>query len=254
MRFSVCTDAVLRHLDTVSAMAALADLQITSYEFWSWWDKDLDAIEQAQRRLGLQLVALCTRFISLVDPAQRSDYLAGLSETIQVARRLGCRRIISQVGNELPDISRARQRRNLIDGLRACLPLLQAADLTLLFEPLNTRRDHAGYYLWSADEAFAIARAVNNPRVKVLYDIYHQQIMEGDLLTRIASNQQLIGHFHAAGCPGRHELPTGEIAYQQLLPAVSTSGYAGYVGLEYFPLGDALQSLRELRGTYPDYW
>ena len=120
-------------------------------------------------------------------------------------------------------------------GLEACLPLLEGTDMTLLVEPLNTRVDHPGYYLTSSDEAFEVVEAVGSPQVKVLFDIYHQQIMEGDLIRRIGANIDKIGHFHAAGSPGRHELYDGEIHYPAVLRAIQDSGYQGYVGLEYFP-------------------
>jgi len=215
-------------------------------EFWGWWDKDIGAIKACKDGEGLNIAALCTRFISLVDPGLRRQYVDGLRQTIDVALELGCPNIISQVGDELPGVARDLQHSSLVDGLRECAPLLEESGVTLVFEPLNTIVDHRGYYLSSADEAFRIEEEVASPRVKVLYDIYHQQIMDGHLIARIRANIGGIGHFHAAGNPGRHELSIGEIHYPAVLKAIDEAGYQGFVGLEYVPVHDPSEGLKAL--------
>lgn len=244
MKLSVCTDAVFADRTTVESMHRLRALEIRDFEFWAWWNKDIEAIERTRRELGMQVVALCARFISLVDQTQRAQYISGLRETIAVADRLECPIIITQVGNELPGVSRAIQQQSLAEGLRACVPLLEDANKTLVFEPLNTLVDHPGYYLWSSDEAFVVVDQVESSNVKVLYDIYHQQIMEGHLIHRITQNIGKIGHFHAAGNPGRHELSAGEINYEAVFAAIKGTGYQGYVGLEYAPVREPECELR----------
>ncbi len=246
MKLSVCTDAVFSNIPTVESMHRLRALGITDFEFWAWWNKDIDAIDRTRRELGMQVVALCTRFISLVDQGQRAQYLGGLKETIAIADQLDCPLIISQVGNELPGTPRAIQQQSLIDALRAAVPLLAAASKTLVFEPLNTLVDHPGYYLWSSEEAFTIVDQVASDNVKVLYDIYHQQVMEGHLIHRITRNIDRIGHFHAAGNPGRHELSLGEINYEAVFAAIRGTEYKGHVGLEYSPVQEPESELRRM--------
>lgn len=250
MRFSVSVGAVFQKLNMIGAMKAVRTAGLDAVEFWGWWDQDIAAIRACKRDEGLQIAALCTRFISLVDPQRRRAYIDGLKETIDVALELGCPNIISQVGDELPGVSREEQHKCLVEGLAQCAPLLERAGVTLVFEPLNTLVDHRGYYLYSADEAFLIEREVASPRVKVLYDIYHQQIMDGNLIARIGANIASIGHFHAAGNPGRHELEIGEIHYPSVLRAIDAAGYDGYVGLEYMPLHDPAEGLRALAAAY----
>lgn len=249
MNYSVCIEALFQGRDVVESMKIVKTVGFRAFEFWTWWDKDVAAINTAKDDLDLEVAAFCTRFVSLVDASQREEYLYGLRESIQVAQRLGCKTLISQVGNELPDVPRPHQHATLINGLKACVPLLAESGVTLVFEPLNTLVDHQGYYLWSSAEAFAIADEVGSPYVKVLYDIYHQQIMEGHLISRIRANIQRIGHFHAAGNPGRHELTSGEIRYPEVFKAITESGYQGFVGLEYFPVHDPVHGLRELVRT-----
>jgi hydroxypyruvate isomerase len=114
-------------------------------------------------------------------------------------------------------------------------------------EPLNIAVNHKGYYLYSSAEGFDIIRAVGSPNVKLLYDIYHQQVTEGNLIQTITENIELIGHFHVADVPGRHEPGTGEINYANVLKAIDETGYNGYVGLEYAPKASALESLRKVK-------
>jgi len=246
MKLSVCLDAVFRGRDFLESMKQVKDLGINAIEFWAWWNKDLDGIQKLKDTLGLEIATFCTRMISLVDHSVRDEYLRGLEESIQVAQRLNCKKLITQVGNELPSVSREKQHQALVDGLKECVPLLEKANITLLVEPLNILVDHKGYYLFSSDEAFQIIDEVNSPYVKVLYDIYHQQIMEGHLIYRITHNIDKIGHFHAAGNPGRHELTIGEIHYKNVIDAIKNTGYTGYFGLEYRPVKDPVQGLKEI--------
>ncbi|MFT4690385.1 MAG: hydroxypyruvate isomerase, partial [Limisphaerales bacterium] len=154
------------------------------------------------------------------------------------ARRLGTKTLISQVGDHRVGVSRDEQRQSLVDGLRAAAPDLEAAGVTLVIEPLNELVDHAGYYLIRSDEAFDIVDQVGSPNVKVVFDIYHQQISEGHLIRNIVSNIDKIGHFHAAGNPGRNELQRGEINYAEVFAAIRATEFDGYVGLEYWPLDE----------------
>ena len=213
---SVCIDAVFSGQDIEPAIAAVAEAGIRAFEFWGWWDKDLDTLMAAQARHGLDMSACCTRFTSLVDPSLRATYLRGLGESIEAAHRLGISTLISQVGDLRPGVPRREQHQSLVDGLREAAPMLESAGITLVIEPLNDRVDHAGYYLVHSDEAFEMVDEVNSNRVKVVFDIYHQQISEGHLLHSITTNIDRIGHFHAAGNPGRNELSRGEINYREL--------------------------------------
>ncbi len=193
----------------------------------------------------MAIAACCTRFVSLVDPKLRSDYLQGLKESIAAAKKLGCRTLISQVGDFCPGVPRQQQYQSLVDGLTEAAPLLEQAGITLVIEPLNELVDHVGYYLVRSDEAFEIIDAVGSDNVKVVFDIYHQQISEGHVIDRLTKRIDAIGHFHAAGNPGRHELTRGELNYPEIFAAIATTNYDGYVGLEYWPQSDPDAGLRQ---------
>ena len=179
LRPSVCIDAIFEGMASLQAIDLVAESPLNAIEFWGWWDKDVPAIRSACDRHNLDISACCTKFISLVDPSTRSAYLAGLEESISAAKQLRCRTLISQVGDFRLGVDREDQHECLVAGLKEAAPLLEAADVRLVIEPLNELVDHAGYYLVRSDEAFEIVSKVGSSHVKVVFDIYHQQISEG---------------------------------------------------------------------------
>src|SRR5690242_11964202 len=120
LQMSVCVDAVYNGYPFEESVRAVKQIGYDTIEFWTWWDKDMDAVERAVRDAGVRVSCFCTKFISLVDPSRRDEYIQGLAQSIAVAKRLGVDRLISQVGNEIPGESREKQRRSLIDGLKSC--------------------------------------------------------------------------------------------------------------------------------------
>lgn len=251
MYYSVCVPAVFGDLPVHQALDRIRATGANAYEFWSWWDQDVDAIVAAQCETSLKCAALCTYFIPLTEPARREEYIDGLKKSIAVAKRLGCPTLISQLGNDT-GFPRVEQHQSIVEGLRACAPLLEDAEITLTIEPLNTLVNHPGYYLTSSAEGFEIVREVNSPRVRLLFDIYHQQITEGNLIANLTANAPLLGHIHAAGNPGRHELlGENEIHYPSVFAALKRTGYDKAVGLEYFPVGDPDESLKQLFKAMP---
>lgn len=243
LKFSVSIEAVYSGKDFVKSMAEIKQAGFNAFEFWIWWEKNLHAIKAAQEALQLTLASIVTKFISLTDPSKRQEYVEWLKQTIAAAQMLGCNHIISQVGQEIPGVPREEQRRSIVEGLKACVPLLRQAGMMLVVEPLNTQVDHPGYYLYHSDEAFQIVDEVGSPYVKVLYDIYHMQVMEGNIISTITRNIDKIGYFHVAGVPGRHEPYIGELYYLNIFKAIEATGFRGYVGLEYFPVEDAALGL-----------
>lgn len=246
IRPSVCIDSVFEGVAIPEACRRVAEAKIPAIEFWAWWDKDLAELEDSVRENGLTISGCCTKFISLTDPALRGDYLEGLAESVEAAKRLQAPILISQVGDLREGVSREEQRQSLVEGLRDAAKILEGSEQTLVIEPLNERIDHPGYFLIRSDEAFEIVREVGSEKVRVVFDIYHQQISEGNVIRNFSENIDLIAHFHSAGNPGRHELQSGELHYPNILSAIAETPYEGFVGLEYWPVDpDPEEALRE---------
>ncbi|MBO7634310.1 MAG: TIM barrel protein [Lachnospiraceae bacterium] len=231
---------------------ALAMISEAGYEYaetYNWKNLDLAAARAAIERTGVTLLSMCTTEFRLTDPACCSLWIEGISESCEAAAILGVKKLITQVG---PDTGAAReaQHRSIVDGLKEGAKILERAGVTVMIEPLNTYVNHPGYYLTSSAEAFDIVREVGSPNVRVVFDIYHQQIMEGNIIPNITNNLDCIAHLHAAGHPGRHELQFGESDYRNIFAAVDAAGYSGACGLEYKPLLDPMESLRLARELY----
>ena len=252
MFYSACISALFRNLSLADALVKVREAGLSAYEFWGWWDYDPTELRRAHRESGLRLTAMCTRMLPLTDPNAHDAFLAGLEESISVAADLDCRMLIAQVGPELRGLTRKQQRRCVIEGLKKSVPILEHNGITLVFEPLNALIDHPGYFLTRSDEAFALARAVDSAYVKVLFDVYHQQVTEGNLILNLTQNIGMIGHIHIAGHPGRHEpLNNCEIHYPALLSALRNAAYNGAVGLEYIPTKDPVAEIKALSTAIP---
>ena len=136
--------------------------------------------------------------------------------------------------------------RNTIAGLNRVKRIAEDHGVTICLELLNSKRDHHDYMCDHTAWGLRVVEEVNSPNVKLLYDIYHMQIMEGDLIATIRADIQWIGHFHTGGVPGRHELDgTQEVQWDGVMRAIADSGFKGYVAHEFVPIGDPLESLRK---------
>ena len=185
----------------------------------------------------------------MTNPDMRETWLAGLKESCKAAKNANVGRLITQVGQDTGK-ERAFQHESIVAALKEAKPILEETGTVIMIEPLNTIVDHKGYYLWQAAEAFDIVREADHPLVKVVYDIYHQQIMEGNIILNITNNLDCIAHLHSAGHPGRHDRQFGESDYKVIFAAVDKAGYKGACGLEYFPIGESEQSLKTFKEIY----
>ena len=119
--------------------------------------------------------------------------------------------------------------------------------VNLVLEALNTRIDHAGNALFTTKDSVNSIKKANSPYVRILYDVYHMQIMEGNVINTLAANIKDIGYIHIADVPGRHEPGTGELNYENIFGALESLGYNGYIGFELFPKYDSKKAIEEIR-------
>jgi hydroxypyruvate isomerase len=159
-----------------------------------------------------------------------------IEENLAVAAKYGIQNLIVFSGCRSDDLTDSVGLANTVAGLRRLAPLAESAGVTLILELLNSRVDHPYYQCDSTAWAVSAIDQTESSSVKILYDIYHAQVMEGDLIRTIHCCYPYVGHYHTAGCPGRHELDQHqEIYYPAVLKAVAETGYDGYVGHEFIP-------------------
>jgi hydroxypyruvate isomerase len=179
----------------------------------------------------------------LNDKSMHSKFLEDFKKNIKAAAEYKWPNVNCMAGDR-KGISDEEGMDNCHTILKEAVKIAEDSGVTICMELLNSRVNHQGYMCDKSAWGFELCQRVGSPRFKMLYDIYHMQIMEGDLIATISKNIDMIGHFHTAGVPGRHELDENqEIYYPAVMRAIAESGYKGYVAHEYTPLRDPMESL-----------
>ena len=269
--FGVCLEMQFPDRPFLDRIAAAGRAGLKFGEMWftdmTWYAKGMnnedvkraDKVRAAAARAGVTLTNAVIGSPDgslgggLTDSRNRPVWLARAKSTLEFCREAGIGAAIVCTGNLAKGLSLQRQRRNVLDGLKATVELAEKLKVNLWLEALNDKIDHAGYFLTSSDEGAALCREVGARRLKLLFDCYHMQVMEGDLCGHIRRNLDVIGHFHSAGHPGRHELWLGETNYPAVISEITKAGYRGVFAFEYMPTLPPAQSLRRtldyLRGA-----
>jgi hydroxypyruvate isomerase len=184
---------------------------------------------------------------SLVSPEDREGFLTELRLCIEAARSIGCNRLEVLTGNTLPGMPRETQMATCVETLRAALPLLQTHHMVAVVELLNSTVDHPDYFLNTVEDGVDMIRRVNDPHVKLLFDIYHVQVMQGNVIQRIRDSFAEVGQYHFADVPDRHEPGTGEINFRNVFRAIYDLGYQGFITAEYHPTDSTFRDLELVR-------
>jgi len=255
LKLSACIEMIFsEEPDFAARIGKTAECGVPAVEFWGWANKDLARIKQECDRHRVKVAAMCVDFKPafadawprgiMVDPKHQKLWQDGVKVSLAAAKQIGCASLIATVGNAQGHLTEEQQIQSIIDNLKAAAPLAEKAGITIVLEPLNTHVDHKGYFLWSSHVGFEILRKVASPNVRLLFDCYHQQIMEGNVVANITANIDLIGHFHSADVPGRHEFGTGELNYANIMKAIARAGYPRYFGMEYAPTRPSGETLK----------
>lgn len=260
MKLGVCLEMVFTDRPFLERIARVADLGFTYGEIWNangtFNGRDCDGdpkdprkLADAARTAGMTITSMSIGSPDgsvgggLTNPANRNQWLGRVGDIFAFAREANIPAAIACTGNLVPGLSYAQMRASVVEGLKRTADIADKEGITIFLEPLNTRVDHPGYFLSSISEGAAICREVGSPRVKLLFDCYHVQIMEGDLVSHIRECIDVIGHFHAAGVPGRHELDNGEIHYPFIAAEIRKLDYQGVFALECVPTGGDAECL-----------
>lgn len=187
---------------------------------------------------GLTLAYASSLVGPINEPENVETRVEEIEEAVALADELGIECLNVTPGQDLEGVSDSKQFAATVETLCRGAPAAADADVTLVMEPLNTAVDHPGRWLVESGRAFELVTAVDQSNVGVLFDVYHQQVTEGNVTERLTENVDAVGHVHVADVPGRHEPGTGELAYERILQALLEAGYDGYVGCEFTPLGD----------------
>jgi len=177
---------------------------------------------------------------------RKSEFEDGVGAAIRYAKALGCSLVNCLVGLTPPDVPQEKTRGILVTNLRFAAKAFAKEGIRLLIESVNTR-DIPGFYLSRTTDVLALMREVDHTNLYYQYDIYHMQVMEGDITMTIRNNSKTIAHIQLADNPGRHEPGTGEINYTNLFRFIDEIGYTGYIGCEYKPLTTTEEGLDWIR-------
>ncbi len=242
MKHSCCIDMMFSNIDFYDRIAQVKRSGIDAVEFWKWSNKDIDRVIIEKEKNGLDFSVFnidckderLSYDLSrgILNAGRKEEFLSALEESIPIYHKLGAHGMIVLIGETMDGISKLKQRDNVFDCLKAAAPIAQSNGVTLVVEPLNNI-DRKNYFMPYATDLFDILKGLNSPNIKMLYDIYHQNMMGDFSIDDIKENIDLIGHFHIADCPGRHEPGTGNIDYRQIIGEINRLDYKGYLGLEY---------------------
>ena len=229
-------------------MKYTAEVGYAAVELWGRDEKFEEIMAMAKRHK--LAVASMSGHLSLPDGLnKRSNHERiedELKTSIDIAVRHGIPGLICFSGNRQPHQSEIEAIEAVADGLRRIAPYAEKNGINLNLELLNSKVDHPGYQCDHTAWGVAVCERVNSPRVKLLYDIYHMQIMEGDVIRTIKNNHQFFGHYHTAGNPGRNEIDASqELNYRPICEAIHATGFKGYLAQEFIPRRDPMTSLRE---------
>jgi hydroxypyruvate isomerase len=224
------------------------------YEFWPWRNKDIDAFVSLNRELGLS----CAQFsaspvkgfghgITNPDPSRREEFEEEIRSAVPIAKKLSVKKLCVVAGEETKGYTRDEQTRAVVDALKAGAKIVEPEGITIILEPLNILVDHPRQLIVHSADAAQVLKAVGSPNVKMLFDIYHQQISEGNLTGNIRNYHGLIGYFQLADHPGRHEPLTGEINYPFVLKTIYDVGYRDPIGMEMAPKGEPMAAFKAIR-------
>jgi len=236
MQFSLCIDSIYPKDNLKEKLEKIKQAGFKFIEFWDWRDKDFNLIMDSR----LKVSNFSGNRISSLTLDNKEKVIQEINTSIDIAKRLKCDRIMllsdilegdgSVKTNSL--ISEKKLLR-LYDNLRVLVEVAKKRDIMLVIEPLNSLKDHKNYFLDNLPITLELIQSINSEHLKILYDIYHMQIMEGNVLETMQKYHQFIGYIHVANVPYRCEPWIGELDFKFILRELSKV-YSGFVGFEFF--------------------
>jgi hydroxypyruvate isomerase len=256
---SACIEPMYAELPFLDRFQAAKNDGFESVEFWGWPDKDLDGIRRAAEKAGIGISGFNgDADYSLIDPTHKTPNLDYLLQSVAVARKIGALSVTIHsnalgegggVVDSCDNLSDNLKTCAMYDTLLECARIAEDSGISMNLEALNVITDHVGNFLRTTRTAAEMTRLIGSPRLKILYDVYHMQLNEGNLCNNIREFIDQIGHIHVADAPGRHEPGTGEINYHRIFAVLEDLGYQGRIGFELIPQTTTAEAVRAIQ-TY----
>lgn len=242
---SICIETVFTEVPFEERFQLAKQSGFDYIEFWTWQDKNIEQIKFLCQKYHLKIASISgDQNFSMINPNESEQYISFIEESTKVAEYLGCGYLVVHsnalgeggiVLNNYNEISNYTKFTTMYNVLKNLVPIVSKAKITLVLEALNTKIDHAGNFLAHTKDSVELIKMVNSPYIKILYDIYHMQIMEGDIISTIKKYIDYIGYIHIADVPGRQEPGTGEINYYNVMQTIKSLNFTGVVGFELYP-------------------
>lgn len=250
MLWTVWTDLPFEQRLARVAEAGYSNVELVG-EYAKWSDADFVRANTARKQLGMRFDATAGLHNGIANPSLREGFLTELKGAMVTMEKLDCPAMIVLSGNTVPGLSRQTQHASCIEGLKRATSLIESRQIAgqpvrLLLECID-QEENPHYFLQSAVEAIEIVRAVDHPQVQFLYDLFHEQIAEGNLIEKLEKHIAVIGLIHVADVPGRHQPGSGEINYANIYRKLRELKYDRALAMEFKPTGDTLTALRDAR-------
>ena len=236
MQFSLCIDSIYPKENLEKKLNKIKQAGFDFIEFWDWRDKDFNLIMYS----GLKVSNFSGNRISSLTLDDKEKVIQEVNASIDAAKKLKCDRImlLSDIleGDgrvKINPLSSEKKLLRLYDNLRILVEVAKKRDIMLVIEPLNSLKDHKNYFLYNFLITLELIQSIDSEHLKILYDIYHMQIMEGNILETLQKYHQFIGYIHVANVPYRCEPWIGELDFKFILKELSKV-YSGFVGFEFF--------------------
>jgi hydroxypyruvate isomerase len=250
-KFAANLSMMFTEVSFLDRFAAAADAGFKAVEFLFPYEHSPEEVVNRSRSAGVDVIlfnmpagnwAAGERGITCI-PGREEEFRAGVDSALRYALALGTPRLHSMAGIAPKGADPAQCRKTLIANLEYAAEKLAKHDITLLLEAINTR-DMPGFILSTQQDAFSICEAAKAPNLRMQMDLYHMQVMEGDLATKLKHYAPHCGHIQIAGCPERNEPDSGEVRYEYIFRLLDEIGYEGWLGCEYRPAGRTEDGLR----------
>lgn len=232
------------NLDRVAA-AGYRHIELVD-EWKSWSEADWTQLLARMAALGITVDAISAMGLGFATPGGAEAFMQGLRDLMPIAKRLGCGQVILLSGKRVPEAVAGAQYRGSVEALKRAAKVLRAAGLVGVIEPID-RLEQPQIYLDGVTEAFRMVDEVGSPAIKVLFDLYHEQRTQGNLIEKLDQHIADVGLIHVANVPGRHQPGMGELDYQAIYQVLKRAGYNGIVAMEFYPVGEVVEVLRRAR-------